>query len=325
MKTLALIFVSSVVLAQTSPSANPGRSTDPTAQQAADNAAKAVKSIPPAEAPDKSSTALHDPTMRRRASESKATAQSISDQHRKEVKAELDKAADRASSNAGLPRRILFIGNSLIGYQNLPGLFEELAEVKGFKPYVENSIRFGMTLADHLADRALVARLSKFDTIVIQDYSDLALRDEKQFRDHLTAVRKLTPNAHVYLFENWPYRDSPADTGAKIDRIYTNAAPLCSCTVVPVGRAMNALRSAPFSIYRDVKHPAPIATYMNTLILLKALMGISPVGMPHQGSTEDTTSPILGEATRPPLVDLDRLVGASAVATVQATAEKYAK
>ena len=43
-------------------------------------------------------------------------------------------------------QRVLFVGNSLVGYNDMPALFQHLAASTGHKAYVEECIWYGHTL-----------------------------------------------------------------------------------------------------------------------------------------------------------------------------------
>ncbi len=71
------------------------------------------------------------------------------------------------------PLRILFVGNSLIYYNDVPRAVEALLEAEGTHPEVEVEMlaEGGATLAEHLGRDALDRTLAEFDpdVVVLQD------------------------------------------------------------------------------------------------------------------------------------------------------------
>jgi len=217
---------------------------------------------------------------------------------------------------------VLFVGNSLTGFNNMPGLFLSLAQIQGRTPHVSESIKFGQTLSAHLNDPAAcaLATAKKWDAVVLQEYSDLPLREPAEFRDHVFAFQKLVPGVHIFLFQNWPYRDAKTDVIEKLNRVYDDVALETGATVVHLGRAMEELRTrSTLAVYVDVKHPAPIATYMGTLMMLDAIYGLDPLAAPPLASGTNTPDSYVGAASAPVLFDLNR----SEAQLVQKTAARF--
>ena len=202
---------------------------------------------------------------------------------------------------------VLFIGNSLTGVNNMPGLFLSLAKTHTQTPHVFEALKFGQTLGIHLADPAVrtLASSRKWDVVVLQEYSDLPLRAPQDFQDHILEFKKLVPGAHVFLFENWPYKDAKTDVIEQLNSAYDKVAKASGATVVHLGRAMEELRThSALVLYSDEKHPTPLATYMNTLMMLDAIYGLKPEGMPLRGSNVNTSDSYVGAALEPALIDL---------------------
>ena len=236
-----------------------------------------------------------------------------------------------ATSLAHAELRIVFVGNSLTGVNNLPGLFRTLANDQGFHPYVEQHLRFGQTLDVHLADPDVRKSIQTgdWDYVVLQDFSNLVLTHPDQLRAHVEAFQKLLgkgSKARVVMAENWAYQNAPIDTQTQIDKTYGQVARETGTAVVPLGRAFNFVKlNSLVGMFKpnDDRHPSTIATYMLSTMYLETFYGIDPRMVAHLGSTSDTPSVTSGEAVTPVTVPLEQFVSLADVETVQQTAKVY--
>jgi hypothetical protein len=238
--------------------------------------------------------------------------------------ARLQRLPHSASSAPAHELRILFVGNSLTGFNNMPGLFEFLANKRNHKPYVESYLKFDETLAAQFADAQLRQTITAdgWDYVVLQEYSDLPLRDPKQFQDNVDRFRDLigTSQTKLLLFENWPYLNAAGDTMKRLSAVYVAVAKEASAQIVPVGEAMNvvtAVGAADVYAEGDDKHPSVMGTYIGAMTFLKLLYGIKPQSVLHTGANKNTPNIYSGPALAPSLVDLDQLYSKSAVIFVQ--------
>lgn len=186
--------------------------------------------------------------------------------------------------------RIMFIGNSLTGVNDMPKEFVHLATINGRAPYVEAFIAFGQTLSHHLTRADLRAALAKkkWDFVVLQEYSNRPLLDPKQFEADALAFRDLivASGAKPVLFENWPYRGSPRDTIDRLEAAYVKVGRSIGADVVPLGHAFDDIaRNSTIEMYTDEKHATPIATYMGASLFLKYFYGIPVSGNVPGGVT----------------------------------------
>ncbi len=203
---------------------------------------------------------------------------------------------------------ILFVGNSLTGVNNMPGVFMGLAQSQGQAPHVSESLRFGGTLAEQLSDvnvRAFVAA-TRWDVVILQEYSDLPLRDLPQFTSSVLEFKKLVPGARVLLFQNWPYSDADSSVLPRLDLAYEKVSRASGAQVIHLGRAMDHMRRrTEIGMYSDEKHPQPIATYMGAVMFLDAVYGISPTTFPARSSETNTEVISVGPSQLPVWINLD--------------------
>ncbi len=224
--------------------------------------------------------------------------------------------------------RVLFVGNSITGFNNTPGLFRELAVETGHSPYVELSIKFGKTLGDQLADPVFVTTLKSkaWDYIVLQEYSSVPVADTQSFLAHVQDIQKLVAAkpTKIVLFENWLQAGRPAHDIQDVAQVFKKVSKLTHTSVVRVGEAFtHASDRTEIGMYQDDWHPTPIASYLTTLMFLKYFYSIDPSVVPHTGANKNTPDVLSGEAPQPALIQLDTVYDPTDVSIIQATASAY--
>jgi hypothetical protein len=179
-------------------------------------------------------------------------------------------------------RRVLFVGNSLTYFNDLPGTLATLVRADGDDIVVASVTRPGYALIDHLvpptASGALDSiRGARWDHVVLQQGP--TSRDVD--RDSLVLVaRQLAPairasGGRPALYMVWPaVRDS-----ANFDRVHESfrrAACAVDGELWPAGDAWRAVRRLDPSIALygpDQFHPAPLGTYLAALVMYERLTG----------------------------------------------------
>ena len=112
------------------------------------------------------------------------------------------------------PQRILFIGNSYTGYNNLPHLVGEIISSNGNeKPHIKSSNPGGRTLENHLSIRETLTLIDEgnWDLVVLQGHSMEAAMSEinevtrKSFLNSGRAlaerIRKSSPKARIVFYQ----------------------------------------------------------------------------------------------------------------------------
>ena len=76
----------------------------------------------------------------------------------------------QANDNDRSPTSILFLGSSYFGYNDLPGLFQALADSAGHDVYIDQRIPSGLYLSDHAAsaETAALIQRQRWDYVVLQ-------------------------------------------------------------------------------------------------------------------------------------------------------------
>ena len=224
--------------------------------------------------------------------------------------------------------RVLFVGNSITGFNNTPGLFRELASELGHKPYVEVSIKFGKTLGDQLADPVFVTTLKSkpWDFVVLQEYSSLPVTDTQSFLAHVQAVKNIlgAKPTKIVLFENWIQAGQRTRTIQSVAQVFAKVSKLTHTSVVRVGEAFtHAADRTEIGMYQDDWHPTPIASYLATLMFLKYFYAVNPSLVAHTGANKNTADVTNGEASAASLIPLDTVYTPTDVSIIQATAAAY--
>ena len=178
--------------------------------------------------------------------------------------------------------RVLFVGNSLTYFNDLPGTLAALARTAGDSIVVASVTRPGYALIDHLVPPTTSGALDsiravRWDHVVLQQGPTSREID----RDSLVlATGQLAPairaaGAQPALYMVWPtVRDS-----ANFDRIHESfrrAACAVDGELWPVGDAWRAVRriDPSMALYgADQFHPAPLGTWLAALVMYEHITG----------------------------------------------------
>jgi hypothetical protein len=208
-------------------------------------------------------------------------------------------------SGPSLPARdgrpILFIGNSLTYYNDLPLIVEALGDsVPGLT--AEQRLAVSMAaypdyaLFDHWNDGAAVRALerSKWNTVILQqgssalDESRVLLREwTKKFDEKVRAA-----GARTAMYAVWPNASRQFDFD-RVNESYTLAAADVNGMLFPVGEAWRAAwrRDANMALYSpDGLHPTLRGSYVGALVIASMLLDRSPIGMPTRLTLRNGTS-----------------------------------
>ncbi len=114
------------------------------------------------------------------------------------------------------PKRILLIGNSYTGVNQLPNIFQEIVISAGHAaPIIQASHPGGRTLEQHLgiADSQQKIHQGKWDVVILQGHSQEASRSEvnEGIRNRFLSsgkslcemIRKTSPNARIIWYQTW--------------------------------------------------------------------------------------------------------------------------
>jgi hypothetical protein len=184
--------------------------------------------------------------------------------------------------------KVLFIGNSYTGCNDLPGMLRGLAGPAGHILFTQTAADWGKSLDWHTRQpKTLDAMTSDhWDYVVLQDHSLSAIDSPTRFREAVLELNRLirSVNATPVLFVTWARQHKP-EMQDPITATYTRAAEEIDAILAPVGPAWRrALAARPQLILHtdDRSHPTKLGTYLAACVFYATLYEESPVGLPHR-------------------------------------------
>ncbi len=207
-------------------------------------------------------------------------------------------AVQKVTSEADRPLRVLFIGNSLTYYNNLPRMLEQLAWSSGVPQKLETRLVVfgGATLRSHWhRGQALKAiREGVWDYVVLQEQSALGAvymvngtrwitPDPRSFHEYARLfdgeVKRV--GARTIFFLTWARKDTPPREQAGLAYAYVQIAKELQALVAPVGLAwqMARMEEPSMNLYLgDGSHPSPTGSYLAACVFHALLYDKSPFG-----------------------------------------------
>lgn len=191
----------------------------------------------------------------------------------------------RAVAEAPAPLRVLFIGNSHLYVNGLPGMVAELARSAGGRALAVEVVAFpDHGLEDHWARPEARRALARggWDVVVLQQGpSSLAESRAELIRAGLRWNEEIRRGGGRTAFLGvWPSRSRRADA-ARAAESYRLAAEACGASLCAAGEAWSlALEEDPGTpLYAaDGLHAAPAGTYLAALLVHARLHGGLPAG-----------------------------------------------
>ncbi|MCC6995542.1 MAG: hypothetical protein IT370_13110 [Deltaproteobacteria bacterium] len=198
-----------------------------------------------------------------------------------------DGSVDGAAADAGVPLRVLFVGNSYTYVNDLPAVVRALgAATPGGGVEVDSVTVGGATLADHWNSTGARERIASggFDAVVLQGQSMEPVSSAASFDQHaaLFAGALRDAGARGVWYATWARRDVEAEPGAltrALELRYRMAAAHNGDVVARVGAAWQiALLELPgVELYDpDRSHPSPAGSLLAGCVILQALTGKTP-------------------------------------------------
>jgi hypothetical protein len=186
------------------------------------------------------------------------------------------------------PRRILFIGNSLTGANEMPGMLVALAESARVTPLPAVDVDWvsDFALVDHWSlgkAKELIAN-GRYDVVVMQQGpSSVAVnRDTLRLAAGLFAPLIRAAGGVPALFAVWPTADRQVDFDRATES-YRLAAQDVGGMLFPGGETWRAAwrRDPALQLYSpDGLHPSPLGSYAVAVSMIGILYDRSTVGLP---------------------------------------------
>lgn len=194
---------------------------------------------------------------------------------------------------------VLFIGNSLTGANDLPGMVADLAAAAGSEIATDAVVVNGFSLEDHWlsGDAAAAIRRGGWSAVVFQQ-GPSTLQSSREHLLHwsrVVAEAARREGAAPFLYMVWPPLDGDWQRG--IDS-YRQAAESIDGGLFPVAEAMRiAWRSDPDLPLLDADdfHPGTLGTYLAAVIIVAQLQNRSPRGLPAHFGPWLTVPPDIAE------------------------------
>jgi len=182
---------------------------------------------------------------------------------------------------AAKPTRILFVGNSLTYWTDLPKRIAGVARATGRAVEVESAAYPSFSLEDHWQDgRALAAiRKGGWDIVVLQQGTSAHEEGRKQLMEYAKKFAEpiRAAGARPALYMVWPLSDRPRDFPATIES-YRLAAKAIDAILLPVGEAwFRVLAKAPRTrLYADGIHPSSLGSDLAATTIYLSLFPAGP-------------------------------------------------
>jgi hypothetical protein len=196
---------------------------------------------------------------------------------------------------AGSSLRVLFIGNSHLSVNNVPGLLTQLAAGEDRQFVFESVLRNGFTLENHWnsGDALESIRRGGWDLVVLQAQS---LEPVEQTASYFHFVRLFNSEIHqigarTVLHLGWARKDigNPLELQPRWTQATLKIARELGAGVVPVGLAWtNSISIYPeLNLYSsDGNHATLAGSYLAACTYFAALYQKSPVGKPFPSGLE---------------------------------------
>ncbi len=183
--------------------------------------------------------------------------------------------------------RVLFIGNSLTYFNEMPWLAEEVAKSLKVKPALRTDFsgRSGVTLRQQWQrGRAVRAiREGKYAYVVLQPQSTEILRPEEETFRHAKMLDEeiKRSGAKTILFLTWAPLTAKHEQTA-YNREFAKLAKALGAEIAPVGVAWDALRKQGLELFDGSGLHANLAgSYLSACVFVAMIYDRSPVGAVH--------------------------------------------
>lgn len=215
----------------------------------------------------------------------------------------LGSATEPGVEPIGEGRRALFIGNSYLYSQDVPGIVQALADSAGGDKLAVATVAYpDVALSDHLAGGSAIPaiRQGQWEWVVLQQGPSSVPANREALRNSVEsfAGEISSIGAAPALFSAWPSETRLQDFPAAIES-YRLAAEDVNGLFLPVATAwLEAWDLEPsVDLYADGLHPSAEGAYLSALVIYGKLLGKSPVGLPASLRTRSGVTIVLPAAT----------------------------
>ena len=204
------------------------------------------------------------------------------------------------------PLRVLFVGNSLTFYNDLPARTAEMAVQDTLLRYpdLRAVVRPGYSLRQHwfLGEARDSLLASRWDYVVLQEGSASILQAPETTTAYVARFDSLarTRGVRTVLYLTWTYGELPLAAQDSVTQAYVAMANGLQALLAPVGIAWKQVRQLrpDLSLYLpDSIHPSPVGTYLAACTFVGTLYRRTPQGLAGLAAVGDTNTVFLDSAT----------------------------
>lgn len=186
--------------------------------------------------------------------------------------------------------RVLFIGNSHTYFNDMPYLFQQLAQwASGAAVEVVMLAQGGWSLGQHLdKEERFNIRYGRYDYIVLQQVTH-PFPGAEALLEQAGALGEWIAHtgARTVGYMTWAQQDRPEDQ-ACLTQAFRALAREQDAILAPVGLAFQALREGGIDLYdADGCHASPAGSYLAACVLVAAILGEDPTGLPGRIAWQD--------------------------------------
>ena len=209
------------------------------------------------------------------------------------------------------PAQVLFIGNSLTLFNDLPGMFAELARSGGHEVEVDMSAQGGWTCSDHATSAMTLDKIEQqnWHFVVLQEQSSIPAIADQGNEYMYPAIRLLESKisergAITVLFMAWGRRDGLPSAGykdfaamqAQVQAGYMEIGNELDAMVAPVGIAwQNGIAQDPqLGLWQtDGLHPSTEGSYLAACVFYAVIYQQSPEGLTYEAELPEEMAQFL--------------------------------
>jgi hypothetical protein len=183
------------------------------------------------------------------------------------------------------PLKVLFIGNSFTGRNQLPDLIAQLAIARGRELQHRLISAGGASLRMHWnkGEAQQAIEETRYDYVVLQEQSTLPVKNPLRMHENIRLFDEAikASGAKTALYLTWARQNAP-ETQVAITSAYLASAEELGARVAPVGIAwQNFIRkhSRPVLHDEDKSHPTLAGSYLAACVFFAVFFAESPLGI----------------------------------------------
>jgi len=214
---------------------------------------------------------------------------------------------------------ILFIGNSYVGTNNLPQIFNQLAQSAGRTVFIDANSPGGYTFNQHSTNATTLAKIAQgnWDFVILQEQSQLPSFSPPQVQAQCypyaarldSLIHAADSCAQTVFFMTWGRKYGDASNCANYPPIctfegmqarlrtsYIEMSTDNQAIVAPVGQAFKYSRQADSTVNlysADNSHPSLSGSYLAACVFYQTLFQSSPVGLSYTAGLPASTANFL--------------------------------